>query len=805
MKKLIMALASIFAAAGLFAGKPVALIGFGTDIKAMRSEVLSQSRLASVMFKDKWVEPNDYGKYSVLDFGEKLRGEALGKNWIEGEARAAAEKFLADGGTVIVAGKEAMNELFGKPNRKNPHPLREKVIYIPESYGRMLANFAKAKKPLSFPDDAGNDILTDEGRRAKALQDRFIAAFAQAKDVEKLPEGEKWEAVPLGAPGDMKLPTSLSRRPVLGKRVARPDGLTILDGAVKAVIVVPPEEEECRKLADELAWHLEKMSGKTFDIVDRVPEKGPALVYRTVRCPKGFPRGTAAYFKIWREGERVILGGEDAGLSRATTYVLEALGCRYIWPGVTGKIIPKRAKIVLPDISVEDATSFVIRRIRLYGQPEWRDDPANRDFYRWHGMNDNRLMTSEKPNDADGYQWGHYYKDYYKKYYKTHRDWFALQPDSTRTLNLGSHPERPTFCMSNPGLAEETARRIKEAFRRNPAKKALSICLPDGATSTWCMCEECRKMDPVNAPAGGITVFFPSRRALPYVSFTDRTFAYMNRIAEMVAEEFPDKLLSCYAYGGYTKPPVKVKPHRNLLILSVAGYYPSYGRGDEVEKNLAAWANFGNKLLWRPNAHGSFYIAAPDNFGRRMFHDISLMGANGIFGVDYDTMSCEWATKPFVYYMVCRAHYNPDRLDFDSIADDYCRAGFGKGARAVRAYFDAVEKACHTAAAQNAADTKPPTSWADRVRRRCRLTNATDYDELDRHLAAARALTAGDEAIAFRLARLQFGTDLGRRMKKICAGEATEAEKEEARRFIADYLEKDPGAYPKTHDRLVIK
>jgi hypothetical protein len=42
-------------------------------------------------------------------------------------------------------------------------------------------------------------------------------------------------------------------------------------------------------------------------------------------------------------------------------------------------------------------------------------------------------------------------------------------------------------------------------------------------------------------------------------------------------------------------------------------------------------------------------------------------------------------------------------------------------------------------------------------------------------------------------------------MKKICAGEATEAEKEEARRFIADYLEKDPGAYPKTHDRLVIK
>ena len=808
MKKLIITAVAgcLCAAAGFAKDRPIALMGYTTDVRGIEAEVMKPGRYVYETFCDKWIDPADYGKYAAIYVGEKIDGAAKGKNWREnGPSRDALAKYLASGGTVIVGGDYCLRQLMGWPNRKNPDPLRAQIIHMTNLIGRTKANYSKAGKRLGYADEAGEYVITPEGRRVQEIAEAYKKVFAAVKGVQRIPIEGKWETKPLGAPGDLKLCDRFANRPRFMPRRVLKDGITILDGAKKAAIVVPNGEEYCLKLARELAWHFEKMSGTAFEVTDTVPADGPALVYRTVERPASFTRGRSAYFKIWREGERVILGGEDAGLSRATTYVLEALGCRYIWPGVTGKIIPKRAKIVLPDISVEDATSFVIRRIRLYGQPEWRDDPANRDFYRWHGMNDNRLMTSEKPNDADGYQWGHYYKDYYKKYYKTHRDWFALQPDSTRTLNLGSHPERPTFCMSNPGLAEETARRIKEAFRRNPDKKALSICLPDGATSTWCMCEECRKMDPVNAPAGGITVFFPARRALPYVSFTDRTFAYMNRIAEMVAEEFPDKLLSCYAYGGYTKPPVKVKPHRNLLILSVAGYYPSYGRGDEVEKNLAAWANFGNKLLWRPNAHGSFYITAPDNFGRRMFHDISLMGANGIFGVDYDTMSCEWATKPFVYYMVCRAHYNPDRLDFDTIADDYCRAGFGKGARAVRAYFDAVEKACHTAAAQNAADTKPATSWADRVRRRCRLTNATDYDELDRHLAAARALTAGDEAIAFRLARLQFGTDLGRRMKKIRAGEATEAEKEEARRFIADYLEKDPGAYPKTHGRLVIK
>ena len=801
MKKLMMVLSAAFAAGSLFAGKPVALMGFGTDVKAMRSEVLSQSRLMSEMFQDKWVEPKDYGKYSVLYFGEKLRGEARGKNWIEGEARAAAEKFLAEGGTVIVAGRSAMNELFGKPSRKNLHPLREKVIYIPESYGRMLANFAKAKKPLSFPDDAGNDILTDEGRQAKALQDKFIAAFAQAKDVEKLPEGEKWEPVPLGAPGNLKLPTAFARRPKLGKSVARGDGLTLLDGAVKAVIVVPPEEEECRKLADELAWHLEKMSGKTFDIVERAPEKGPALVYRTVRCPEGFSRGSSAYFKIWREGDQVILGGEDTGKSRATTYILEAVGCRYIWPGATGKVIPKKTKIVLPEISVEDATPLVIRRSRLYKWPEHIDRPGNRDYWRWHGMNDMKFMTTDKPGDTDAYQWGHYYEDYYPKYRKSKPKLFALQPDGTRELHLGSHPERPTFCLSNPEMVEITAKRKIAEFAASPDKKATSLCLPDGCTASWCMCEECRKLDPVNAAKCGTTVFFPVRKSLPYVALTDRVFEYMNRLTEKIVAVYPDRLLSTYAYSCYTAPPVRVKPHPNLLILSVAGNYANSANDGSVERNIAAWQSFGNKLLWRPNAHGGFRICAPDSFARRMFADITLLIENEIFGVDYDTMYCEWATKPFTYYLTTKAHFNPDRLDFDTIADDYCRTGYGAAAKEVRAYFDAVENASDAAAKANMQDKASAINWEQRVRRQNRLLEALDFDALDKMLAAAKTAAGDDAEVQTRLSRLQFGNDLGRFMKRSRLEQPSKPTAEEKAQFLARidaYLATDPAAYKRS-------
>ena len=68
------------AAGAVFAGKPIALMGFGTDVKTIKADVVDQSRYASATFVDKWVEPADYGKYSVLYFGEKLRGGAHGKN-----------------------------------------------------------------------------------------------------------------------------------------------------------------------------------------------------------------------------------------------------------------------------------------------------------------------------------------------------------------------------------------------------------------------------------------------------------------------------------------------------------------------------------------------------------------------------------------------------------------------------------------------------------------------------------------------------------------------------------------------------
>ena len=781
--------AVVLSAEAGFAAKPAAIMGFGTDVKALCEDVLRPARYEYVDLTDGWVEPKDYGKYGVLYFGEKLRGAAQDKNWISGEAREAAEKFIADGGTVILGGEWMTRQLFGKPKRGAVDPLVAKVKVVERSLGRVKANYARAKKSLGYADDVGDWVLTAEGRDVKALTDEYAALFASVKDLAKLPELERWEPKPLGAPGDLKLPTAFAKKPEFrAKPVLRPGLVLFGDGMDAVVVVRPADGKYILSLAEELAWHLAQMIGREVAVVKAVPTDGrPALVVQPFE-------GKNCRAVVKREKNVILIGGEDAGASHAVTYVLEALGCRYLWPGPTGKVIPKRDRVVLPEIALDAESPFVVRRMRLYDRGTAVDHEGNRDFFKWHGLNDNKFMTDTKPGDADGFEWGHYYKDYYRKYAKSKPRLFALQPDGTRELHLGSHPERPTFCLSNPELAEITARNKIAEFRAKPTKKALSICLPDGATSSWCLCEECRKMDPSNAAHGGVTVFFPKRSQVDYVAMTDRVFAYMNRVCELVAKEFPDRLLSTYAYSCYTAAPVRTKPHPNLLILSVAGNYADASAAGEAQRNLAQWMSFGNRVLWRPNMSAGFRVNAPQNYARHAFEDVSAMAANGVFGTDFDTMYNEWATKGIGYYFTAKAHFNPDRLGYDALLDDFCEAGFAAAAKPVRTYFDALERATDAAAKLNAEDKEPAVGWVQRQRRWNRIFETLDFDALDRCLADARAAVKGDAVIEARLARLQFANDLGRWTKRL-NGALDEPEKAKYRAFVADYLARDPSAY----------
>ncbi len=648
-------------------------------------------------------------------------------------------------------------------------PDADKLAELNKRLETLETSCLKAGRSLGEADAHGVFVFSEEGLRAEELRKEIQRLLDRRPDLGFGNERALWGVQPLGAPGTLKLPTEFVNRPVFQKKRPYRPGLVLFGQGRSCAVYIPQGNTRLRALAEEFAWHLEQMCGGRFPVIELgtadSPEKSPAVLFAdAARAPKELSSMSGEASIVRCLGETLLIAGRGSGASHAVTYVLEALGCRYLWPGESGKIIPKKSEIVLPrDIDIAFSPKFRLRGVREDGSmsnriryslrrlgfvPEVafarhtrvrsdRRRPANRGFWQWHGVNDSVDVEgfSSRPG---AYVWGHYFGDYVKRYWKDHPEWFALQRDGTRDMSRAG--ERPTFCLSNKALAEEAARDLIEKFRKRPSTAAFSACLPDGGPTTQCLCPSCRRLDPVNAPPSSIA-------GHPYVSRTDRAFTFANRIAEGVTAVLPEKRLTFYAYCDYERPPVAVKPHPALILFNVAGEY-TVGRTRAVShRTLAAWSSFGNEMFWRPNVLRGFNVEVPFDFSRAVFEDTELCKANNFIGTDFDCMCNQWAVKGLMCYMTAKALMNPERLSYDDLLDDYCRAGFGKGASDIKAYF-AYLAAVSDEVARNNDNYRGSGD---------KYIRAFDTVKAHRFLDAAADAAAGDDEALRRIRFLRVG------------------------------------------------
>ena len=587
---------------------------------------------------------------------------------------------------------------------------------------------------------------------------------------------------PLGKPGSLVLPTQLVHKAEFRARPVREKGLTLVDGDLVATIACNLKERDgTQKLADELAWHIGQMSGKTPKIVDisAKPESGPVIVI-------GRDDGKAPELAsiIRRTGDELYIGGVGDGISQAVTYVLESLGCRYLFPGKAGKVIPKHEKVVLDDIALDYVPRLKVRLVKVpvtgnrkvnaglvaygfepseYSKLERAkvDQPGNRGFWQWHGVNAGKLVKTDSPTFQGSVLAGHQYGGYYAKYSKEHPEWFALQNTGSREQETNSGPR---LCTSNMQLREQIAKDTIAVFAANPGRQGASICMPDGGYMTYCMCDECRKLDPANSPVSRGYLYRSrekphswDKHPYSYVSLSDRMLDFSNDLQRRVRKAFPGKHVVQFVYSNYQMPPVKLKPDPDIVFFNVAGNYADAKRFPALRRNIAAWLSFGNQTVWRPNClaglgGGNRY---PVNYGRLFFDDISDFKANGVVGVSLDCCSADYSAAGFMFYMIAKAMTNPDRLDYDTIAEDWCRAGFGKAADEIADYMRELEKH-YMQAAEGAMGVG---GYMDRF----------DIDEFEARLDKARKLAEGDPKVLARIDYLGVALECAREAAKVRA------------------------------------
>ena len=501
------------------------------------------------------------------------------------------------------------------------------------------------------------------------------------------------------------------------------------DGQPKAVIVLSPSMHPSDLAVTVLVSHVRQMSGATLPVLGeaelhdarieggKVIASGGKIAAETFillgeseltrRLGLSLDGIGAGGILLKSGGNTIALLGRDDGssgkrkdsASHAVFNFLETLGCRSLWPGETGKVVPQKRTITVADLDVRFTPPIGQRNIRFTdGQARGVVQglvslgSTLDDFHRakdaaskteseggwgaWNGLGGNIGIVGGAAGGGLRGGWA--------EHGKAHPEWFALQADGTRDQSKAK--ERWRLCVSNPGLIEHVANDIITRLG-GKAQNAISLCPNDGGYSSFCMCDACKALDAPNGAKIKLLQFAhvggAERTEVDYVALSDRYVHYWNAIAERVTKAVPDQLFLVEAYSYYSDPPAREKLHPSLVLR----YVPNTADG------WKGWEAAGAKrVYWRPNnLHSGYRDGMLSPRARENSATLSYLAAHGMLATDMDTIYNNWATQGLHYYAMARLSWNPAQT-FDALLDDYCKTGFGAGAEFVRKYFLLAEK-----------------------------------------------------------------------------------------------------------------
>ncbi len=538
----------------------------------------------------------------------------------------------------------------------------------------------------------------------------------------------EWGTQPLGKPAES---TTWGASPIRHKVESRrkvteaefPSLELVKDGTAKALIILPAspskaEEAAARNLVAtireatgvELPVAAEYSVTVDEDGVVRDLEKRPwangiwiGKTRRAVEQKLTASELTPGGFKRLRMPDGLYILGNDASqgkLSANGTYFAVAdllerhLGVRWIWPGPGGTVVPKVHELRLPALNEQDEPAVEQRIIRNgelndRAQVGLRHLKAEEKDYLAVLANNSRWLDNLRCGNSLDLNYKHAFHGWYKRYGKEHPEWFAMKADGSRT----QVSERPRLCKSNPEVAHATAQQILAQYAKDPKLGSASISPNDGSGEDgFCLCSECRKLDPPNAPPIRMRIHRGAKWSLQdYVSLSDRLATFYNRIAEEVVKTQPHARLGAYAYSAYRDVPLTVTLHPAIIIGFVGLDYSNERLREKDLKRWDGWSQRANAMVLRPNALlGSYGL--PFLYTRRLAEDVRHCYQTGMLAADFDSLAGHWSTQGLNYYVLAKILWDPS-ADPAAVVKDYCQAAFGPAATEMEGYFSEIEEA----------------------------------------------------------------------------------------------------------------
>ncbi len=543
----------------------------------------------------------------------------------------------------------------------------------------------------------------------------------------------------------------------------RSQGLVLVDGgeSLAPIVVSDDATSSTRRAASELGEYIEMISGVKPEMIEGRPEPVPPSAIWVGYQPavdELLPDIDLEFehpeeIVIAANTNHILIAGRDkvvAGVQQeygtanaVYSFLQDYLDVRWIWPGETGV-----------DIIKQDRIAFSPFEYRYHPQIRSRGGIFN--YSRLgrgggYGRSQEWLRLQRIRLDSLRVPAGHAFADWWNRFHETNPEYFALQPDGTRSGYPS--PRTAKICKSHPDVWEQWMVEVEKQLEADPTQTVFDASANDSWASGYCVCEDCRAWDHIE---GELRRFDWEGMAQQYVAMSDRQVNFANQLARKLKERYPDQdyYVRIAAYGHSRPAPVEAIPESNVIVSSVANFLLrpySADRGSPQgtlhREQFEGWGEVAPNIVWRPNkarARASKPLVSP----RQTIRDVRFVAENNAIGIMIDMVWEHWATRAPFYYVLAQMTWNPWQ-DGEAMLDDYYRRGFGDASEYIRSYWGLMEQ-----------------KWEESLERNIDSPELFDADFFDRAYgyldSAKNALENEPEIYSERINFLRMGLDYTR-------------------------------------------
>jgi hypothetical protein len=504
--------------------------------------------------------------------------------------------------------------------------------------------------------------------------------------------------------------------------------------------------------AQELQKYVEKISGAKLEIhTDAENVAGPKVLIGRSKLTSAIagltiPNGMTLKMKeegyvIHCAGDTLVLAGNDSapadckeaaaevrntkraqdpiylGTRYAVYDFIQRLGVRWFTPGDYGEVVPKSSTIQFADVSITKKPDFPLRSAWCFGD----------DWTLWairHGQNPEGVGWFGVPGDSSLN--GYVPKDKIKE----HPEWFALQPDGSRSLMPCMSDELrrndPKYA-GQPRLLDAMTDRIGQDVEVGSQNSAFS---PDDGTP-YCMCDLCGKTS-YRFYDDWAVAFRPGAEGdpagdpIPSYLTGQEWFFFVNGILDNSAKNWPSHFIATNGYANRYFPPEfgpEFNQHGNLVIMFADINSCTIHRFDdpkcwEMQRQLQIlkrWCKLCDKT-WIYGYNYTMLVGkgtlTPQE--KRIAADVPMVKEAGSIGfADQEWRDISQLGIPT--YLTRFAMEWDTKTDVRALLNDFYSKWFGPAGPAMRDYYETLENAFDGAVAHGHEDVVLPMVYTPAV------------------------------------------------------------------------------------------